>query len=219
MCPPGGSVQSLSFPRSTSSYELTGLQPSTEYVITLYTLYDGREEATPVSTTPRGQPQNLNSCWVWFMGHECAGCVGFLAHLNMVSFRHVCHKCFSYYFFMISRCYRGAASGKGVQPAGGGISWQHRQTRLDRCGWGHTVSNHHSEHRRYTNFQYFIIHFDLYSFDCNFKNASGCIFCMSRVRGDWRNPSYLRKPDDPRPQRSDSGSLVRHQCHSAGGRK
>eukprot|EP00064_Thunnus_orientalis_P003187 superscaffoldBa00000253_g3196 len=49
----GGRVQTLSFPRSTSSYELTGLQPNTEYVITLYTLFEGREEATPVSTTSR----------------------------------------------------------------------------------------------------------------------------------------------------------------------
>ncbi|XP_027135501.1 collagen alpha-1(VII) chain isoform X2 [Larimichthys crocea] len=49
----GGRVQSLSFPRSTTSYDLTGLQPKTEYIITLYTLYEGREEATPVSTTSR----------------------------------------------------------------------------------------------------------------------------------------------------------------------
>uniref|UniRef100_A0A674AAW9 Collagen, type VII, alpha 1 n=1 Tax=Salmo trutta TaxID=8032 RepID=A0A674AAW9_SALTR len=46
----GGRVQSQSFSRSTTSFDLTGLQPSTEYVITLFTLYDGREEATPVST-------------------------------------------------------------------------------------------------------------------------------------------------------------------------
>ncbi|XP_051270453.1 collagen alpha-1(VII) chain isoform X3 [Dicentrarchus labrax] len=49
----GGRVQTLSFPRSTSSYELTGLQPNTEYIITLYTLFEGREEATPVSTSSR----------------------------------------------------------------------------------------------------------------------------------------------------------------------
>ncbi|XP_039971818.1 collagen alpha-1(VII) chain isoform X2 [Xiphias gladius] len=49
----GGRVQSLSFPRSTTSYELTGLRPNTEYIITLYTLFEGREEATPVSTTSR----------------------------------------------------------------------------------------------------------------------------------------------------------------------
>lgn len=52
---PEGRVQTLSFPRSTTSYELTGLQPSTEYIITLYTLYEGREVATPVSTAPRGK--------------------------------------------------------------------------------------------------------------------------------------------------------------------
>ncbi|XP_059186339.1 collagen alpha-1(VII) chain [Centropristis striata] len=49
----GGRVQSLTFPRTTTSYELTGLQPNTEYIITLYTLFEGREEATPVSTTSR----------------------------------------------------------------------------------------------------------------------------------------------------------------------
>ncbi|KAM3877835.1 uncharacterized protein col7a1 [Diretmus argenteus] len=47
----GGRVQSQSFPRGTTTYEVSGLQPSTEYIITLYTLYEGREEATPVSTT------------------------------------------------------------------------------------------------------------------------------------------------------------------------
>uniref|UniRef100_A0AAV2M423 Collagen alpha-1(VII) chain-like n=1 Tax=Knipowitschia caucasica TaxID=637954 RepID=A0AAV2M423_KNICA len=49
----GGRVQTLSFPRGTTNYDLTGLQPNTEYIITLYTLYEGREEATPVSTTAR----------------------------------------------------------------------------------------------------------------------------------------------------------------------
>lgn len=48
-------MQSLSFPSSITSYDLTGLQPNTEYIITLFTLYEGREEATPVSTTSRGQ--------------------------------------------------------------------------------------------------------------------------------------------------------------------
>uniref|UniRef100_A0A8C8EQ70 Collagen, type VII, alpha 1 n=1 Tax=Oncorhynchus tshawytscha TaxID=74940 RepID=A0A8C8EQ70_ONCTS len=56
----GGRVQSQSFSRSTTSFDLTGLQPSTEYVITLFTLYDGREEATPVSTSPQvGSVSNL----------------------------------------------------------------------------------------------------------------------------------------------------------------
>nr|XP_029519096.1 collagen alpha-1(VII) chain-like [Oncorhynchus nerka] len=53
----GGRVQSQSFSRSTTSFDLTGLQPSTEYVITLFTLYDGREEATPVSTSPTVEQQ------------------------------------------------------------------------------------------------------------------------------------------------------------------
>lgn len=55
--PSGGRVQSLSFPRSTTSYELTGLRPQTEYVFTLYTLLEGREVATPVSTEDKGQPE------------------------------------------------------------------------------------------------------------------------------------------------------------------
>ncbi|KAK9529079.1 hypothetical protein VZT92_013196 [Zoarces viviparus] len=60
----GGRVQSLTFPRTTTSYELTGLQPNTEYIITLYTLFEGREEATPVSTIskedqPVGRVSNL----------------------------------------------------------------------------------------------------------------------------------------------------------------
>ncbi|XP_042153143.1 collagen alpha-1(VII) chain isoform X5 [Oncorhynchus tshawytscha] len=48
----GGRMQSQSFSRNTTIYDLSGLQPSTEYVITLFTLYEGREEATPVSTSP-----------------------------------------------------------------------------------------------------------------------------------------------------------------------
>ncbi|KAK3575599.1 hypothetical protein QTP86_031146 [Hemibagrus guttatus] len=40
-------VQTQTFPRSTTRYEIKGLQPSTDYIITLYTLYDGREEPTP----------------------------------------------------------------------------------------------------------------------------------------------------------------------------
>ncbi|KAJ4928076.1 hypothetical protein JOQ06_015875 [Pogonophryne albipinna] len=60
----GGQIQSLTFPRTTTSYELTGLQPKTEYIMKLYTLFDGREEATPVSTLnreeqPVGRVSNL----------------------------------------------------------------------------------------------------------------------------------------------------------------
>ncbi|KAG7326181.1 hypothetical protein KOW79_009582 [Hemibagrus wyckioides] len=40
-------VQKQTFPQSTTRYEIKGLQPSTDYIITLYTLYDGREEPTP----------------------------------------------------------------------------------------------------------------------------------------------------------------------------
>uniref|UniRef100_A0A3B4FDU4 Fibronectin type-III domain-containing protein n=1 Tax=Pundamilia nyererei TaxID=303518 RepID=A0A3B4FDU4_9CICH len=59
-----GPVQSLSFPRSTTNSVLTGLKPNTKYIFTLYTLFEGREEATPVSTTfreeqPVGRVSNL----------------------------------------------------------------------------------------------------------------------------------------------------------------
>ncbi|XP_058844205.1 collagen alpha-1(VII) chain-like isoform X2 [Acipenser ruthenus] len=47
----GGDSQQVSFPTSTNSYEIGGLQPGTEYIITLYTLYEGREVATPASTS------------------------------------------------------------------------------------------------------------------------------------------------------------------------
>uniref|UniRef100_A0A3B5MQU2 Collagen, type VII, alpha 1 n=1 Tax=Xiphophorus couchianus TaxID=32473 RepID=A0A3B5MQU2_9TELE len=49
-------------PQSSTSYELTGLRPNTEYIFKLYTLYEGREEATPVSTEniqPIGSVSNL----------------------------------------------------------------------------------------------------------------------------------------------------------------
>ncbi|XP_066555651.1 collagen alpha-1(VII) chain [Amia ocellicauda] len=48
----GGETQRQSFSTSTNSYEIRGLQPGTEYVITLYTLYEGREVATPATTSP-----------------------------------------------------------------------------------------------------------------------------------------------------------------------
>jgi len=51
----GGRVQKQDFPQSTTNYELRNLQPSTEYIITLFTLYDGREEATFFSTKSTGQ--------------------------------------------------------------------------------------------------------------------------------------------------------------------
>lgn len=51
----GGRVQKQEFPKSTTNYELRSLLPNTEYIITLYTLYEGREEATFFSTKPTGQ--------------------------------------------------------------------------------------------------------------------------------------------------------------------
>ncbi|XP_062441893.1 collagen alpha-1(VII) chain [Rhea pennata] len=46
--------RTASLPSSVSTYQLTGLQPGTEYRITLYTLYDGGEVATPVTTFQTG---------------------------------------------------------------------------------------------------------------------------------------------------------------------
>lgn len=45
----------MSLPSSTNTYQLTGLQPGTEYRITLYTIYDGGEVATPVTTFQTGE--------------------------------------------------------------------------------------------------------------------------------------------------------------------
>ncbi|KAF7249798.1 Collagen alpha-1(VII) chain [Varanus komodoensis] len=42
-------TDTASLPTKENSYTLTGLQPGTEYHITLYTLYDGKEVATPVT--------------------------------------------------------------------------------------------------------------------------------------------------------------------------
>ncbi|XP_062977415.1 collagen alpha-1(VII) chain [Elgaria multicarinata webbii] len=46
--------KSVSLPTNENSYTLTGLQPGTEYHITLYTLYDGKEVATPVTISQTG---------------------------------------------------------------------------------------------------------------------------------------------------------------------
>ncbi|XP_026576616.1 collagen alpha-1(VII) chain-like [Pseudonaja textilis] len=48
------SLKSVSLPTNENSYTLSGLQPSTEYHITLYTLYDGKEVATPVTISETG---------------------------------------------------------------------------------------------------------------------------------------------------------------------
>ena len=45
----------MSLPSSTNTYQLTGLHPGTVYRITLYTLYDGGEVATPVTTFQTGE--------------------------------------------------------------------------------------------------------------------------------------------------------------------
>nr|XP_014341886.1 PREDICTED: collagen alpha-1(VII) chain [Latimeria chalumnae] len=47
----GAPLQTISLPTSTNSYDITGLQPGTEYFITLFTLYEDREIATPASTS------------------------------------------------------------------------------------------------------------------------------------------------------------------------
>uniref|UniRef100_A0A3B4CGT1 Collagen, type VII, alpha 1 n=1 Tax=Pygocentrus nattereri TaxID=42514 RepID=A0A3B4CGT1_PYGNA len=57
-------TQKQTFSKDTTSYEIRGLQPSTDYIITLYTLYDGREEATYISAEstvdqPVGRVSNL----------------------------------------------------------------------------------------------------------------------------------------------------------------
>uniref|UniRef100_K7G4Y9 Collagen alpha-1(VII) chain n=1 Tax=Pelodiscus sinensis TaxID=13735 RepID=K7G4Y9_PELSI len=50
--------QTVTLPTNIDRYQLTGLQPATEYRITLYTLYDGREVATPVTISQTGvEPQ------------------------------------------------------------------------------------------------------------------------------------------------------------------
>lgn len=47
--------RTVSLPSSANTYQLMGLQPGTEYRITLYTLYDGGEVATPVTTFQTGE--------------------------------------------------------------------------------------------------------------------------------------------------------------------
>lgn len=132
--PSGGRVQSLSFPRSTTSYELTGLRPQTKYIFTLYTQLEGREVATPVSTEGRGQPGALHyfqmNWWVMLL-------------LNSLSMWYV------YWGTFMIWCCRGPAGGKRVQPEGGRVTGKYRQTWLDGCNWSHTVPNRHPEHGWY----------------------------------------------------------------------
>lgn len=42
-------------PSDVTRYQLDGLQPGTEYRLTLYTLLEGREVATPVTVVPTGE--------------------------------------------------------------------------------------------------------------------------------------------------------------------
>ncbi|KAI1234455.1 Collagen alpha-1(VII) chain, partial [Lamprotornis superbus] len=53
--------RTVSLPSSTNTYQLTGLKPGTEYRITLYTLYDGGEVATPVTTFQTGKEAPLGA--------------------------------------------------------------------------------------------------------------------------------------------------------------
>lgn len=69
----GGRVQKQDFPQSTTNYELRNLQPSTEYIITLFTLYEGREEATFFSTKSTGQKNHLvETNMILFKVHYCS---------------------------------------------------------------------------------------------------------------------------------------------------
>ncbi|MEE6502220.1 hypothetical protein FKM82_004446, partial [Ascaphus truei] len=52
----GKNPQRVSLSTSTNKYDITGLRPGTEYRITLYTLYDGREVATPATTSETEPP-------------------------------------------------------------------------------------------------------------------------------------------------------------------
>ncbi|XP_044133379.1 collagen alpha-1(VII) chain [Bufo gargarizans] len=48
------SPQIVNLPTTINNYEITGLRPGTEYRITLFTLYDGKEIATPATTSETG---------------------------------------------------------------------------------------------------------------------------------------------------------------------
>uniref|UniRef100_H0W5D3 Collagen alpha-1(VII) chain n=1 Tax=Cavia porcellus TaxID=10141 RepID=H0W5D3_CAVPO len=51
--------QKVVLPADVTHYQLTGLQPGTEYRLTLYTLLEGREVATPAMVVPTGPEQPL----------------------------------------------------------------------------------------------------------------------------------------------------------------
>ncbi|XP_048110377.1 collagen alpha-1(VII) chain-like [Alosa alosa] len=79
----GGSVERVTFPQATTTHELRQLRPQTEYIITLYTLYEGREEATPVSTAPPTakvtdlRVTNLNSRRIRIAWRGVSGATGY----------------------------------------------------------------------------------------------------------------------------------------------
>ena len=47
--------QKVLLPSDVTRYQLDGLQPGTEYRLTLYTLLEGREVATPATVVPTGE--------------------------------------------------------------------------------------------------------------------------------------------------------------------
>ena len=47
--------QKVVLPSDVTRYQLDGLQPGTEYRLTLYTLLEGREVATPATVVPTGE--------------------------------------------------------------------------------------------------------------------------------------------------------------------
>lgn len=49
--------QKVELPPDVTRHQLDGLQPGTEYRLTLYTLLEGREVATPATVVPTGLEQ------------------------------------------------------------------------------------------------------------------------------------------------------------------
>lgn len=57
LCHPAGlePPQKVELPPDVTRHQLDGLQPGTEYRLTLYTLLEGREVATPAMVVPTGK--------------------------------------------------------------------------------------------------------------------------------------------------------------------